>query len=122
MDSTAQLALLVKAKRVFESENTFLSFPVLTPMTYPVDRLKVIGAGRTDTPQQLADMSEFARMANYIPRGVVAPFEGEFLWDAYADVLRTAALATSTLTQEEKSNYDSAIRSLYSFGRDGRRQ
>ena len=68
MDPSVQLALMTKAKLVFESENTFLSFPALSPLSYPPDRLK-FGTANEITPQELLDLSEFARITNQIPAG-----------------------------------------------------
>ena len=40
MDALAQLALMTKAKMVFESPGSFLSFPALSPISYGADQLK----------------------------------------------------------------------------------
>jgi len=39
MDALAQLALMTKAKLVFESPGSFLSFPALSPISYSADQL-----------------------------------------------------------------------------------
>ena len=122
MDASVQLALMTKAKRVFESENTFLSFPVLSPLSYPPDRLK-FGTANEITPQALLDLSEFARIVNQIPHGVLAPVEeDEYLWDIYQEVLQTAQLSAGSMPPEEKVRYDRAMAFLYTSSSEGRRQ
>jgi hypothetical protein len=113
---------MTKAKLVFESENTFLSFPALSPLSYPPERLKFGKAGNL-TAQDLADQSEFARIANQIPRGVLAPVEeGEYLWDIYREVLQTAQLSAGAMSTEEKARYDRAMAFLYTQSADGLRR
>ena len=122
MDAFAQLALMAKAKLVFESESTFLSFPALSPLSYPPDRLKFGTAGEF-TPQDLADQSEFSRITNQIPRGTLAPVEeGEYLWNIYQEVLETAQLSAGALSTEEQDRYDGAMAFLYTQSAEGLRQ
>jgi hypothetical protein len=123
VDAFVQLALMAKAKFVFESEGTFLSFPVLSPLSYPPERLKFVKPGGEATPQDLADLSEFARITNRIPRGVLAPEdEGEYVWDVYRDVLMTAQVSSGSVSASEKAKYDEAIAFLYVPGPDGLRR
>ena len=118
-----QLALMAKAKLVFESDDTFLSFPVLSPRSYPPDRLKFIKPSGAMTPQDLADLSEFARITNRIPRGVLAPEdEEEYLWDVYHEVLATAQLASGSMSASDKAKYEGAMAFLYVAGPDGLRR
>jgi hypothetical protein len=112
---------MAKARLVFESPDTFLSFPALSPLSYPPERL-TFGTGDL-TPQKLADLSEFARITNQIPRGVLAPLdEGEYLWDVYRDVLETAELSSGDLSAQDKARYDEAMTFLYTRSADGFRQ
>ena len=53
MDALAQLALMAKAKRVFEALETFLSFPALSPLSYLPDELRFGNAGEM-TPDDLS--------------------------------------------------------------------
>jgi hypothetical protein len=123
LDAFAQLALMAKAKLVFESEGTFLSFPVLSPLTYPPERLKFVKPGGVATAQDLADQSEFARITNCIPRGVLAPaFTEEYLWDVYGEVLQTKVLASGTMSEGERLEYDKAMAFLYVPDADGLRR
>jgi hypothetical protein len=112
---------MAKAKLVFESPDTFLSFPALSPLSYPPERL-TFGTGDL-TPQKLGDLSEFARITNQIPRGVLAPVaEGEYLWDVYQDVLDTGQVSSSNLSAQDKARYDEAMAFLYTRSADGFRQ
>ena len=81
--------MMTKAKAIFESDDTFLSFPALSPLSYSAEQLAFVVPGDL-TPQRLNDASEFAHVANQIPRGVLAPVaQGEYLWEVYRDVLAT---------------------------------
>ena len=120
MDAFTQLALMAKARRVFESNDTFLSFPALSPIAYEPGELTFAAPGEM-TPQSLALMSEFARITNAIPRGAIAPQEdGEYLWDVYRDVLETAQLAGGDLSPADASRYEAATNLLYTRSADGR--
>jgi hypothetical protein len=113
MDAIAQLALMTKAKLVFESPGTFLSFPALSPLVYSVDQLTFATDGAM-TVQDLAELSEFARVTNIMPSGVVAPLTSdEMLWDVCDEALRTAELASATMSAQDQATYDEAIAYLY---------
>lgn len=122
MDAFTRLCLMAKAKRVFESAGTFLSFPVLSARTYRPEQLKFGRPGEV-TPQILADHSEFARMTADIPRGVLAPVgQDDYLWDVYEEVLSTAQIAQSALSEAERARYDRAWKFLYTRSVDGLRR
>ena len=109
MDALAQLALLTKAKLVFESQDTYLSFPALTPISYTADQLRF-----NNLAANLNTMSEFARFTNTAPKGTLfQPDEQAYLWDAYADIFKKAELAKGTLTPAEESAYRQAVSFLY---------
>jgi hypothetical protein len=119
MDALAQLALMAKAKLVFESPDTFLSFPALSPLSFPPERLQ-FGKSGAGTAEDLAEQTEFALTANQIPRGVLAPFEqAEYLWNVYGEVLKTAQLATGVLGEEEKAHLARTLGFLYETTPDG---
>jgi hypothetical protein len=121
VDAFAQLALMAKAKKVFESPETFLSFPALSPLSYTPDELR-FGTSGEMTPADLAEASEFARTANQIPRSVIAPIdEGEYLWDVYSEVLETARVASNVMSSAERAIYESALNVLYTTGEGGLR-
>ncbi len=119
MDTFTQLSLMAKAKRVFESEDTFLSFPALSPVTCEPADLSFAAPGEM-TPQLLAAMSEFARITNAIPRGAIAPqAEDEYLWDIYGDVLESAQIADGDLSPVEAARYEQARTVLYTRSPEG---
>ena len=98
MDALAHLALMTKAKLVFENPGTFLSFPVLSPMPYQASDLNSFGSS-TATAAQLQVLSEFARVVNSCPLGTIFSMESDtYLWDIYRHVLTTAILASETAT------------------------
>jgi hypothetical protein len=120
MDAAAYLALLAKAKLVFESADTFLSFPVLSQLTYDVEDLRFGGDG--SAAEHLANLSEFSRVTNRVQRGVVAATDGdEYLWDVYDEVLSNADLAEPALTGEQEREYDAALALLYTHDANGLR-
>src|SRR5262249_3648455 len=106
MDATAQLALMVKAKRVFESPGTFLTFP-LTPMAYPpavLDFSKALG-----DPKVGAALLEYSRSVNQCPAGAI--FQGDsdqYLWERYDHWLNAMALAGGDLSADQQSGYAQA--------------
>jgi len=68
MDARAQLALMVKAKLVFENPDTFLSFPALSPLSYAPDQLRFLPAAH--------DMSVFAecsRLSDVVTPSTAGP-------------------------------------------------
>jgi len=106
MDATAQLALMVKAKRVFESPGTFLSFP-LAPMAYPpavLDFSKALGDPKTG-----AALLEYSRSVNQCPAGAI--FQGDsdqYLWEHYDRWLNAMTLAGGDLSADQQSGYAQA--------------
>ena len=121
MDALVQLALMMKCRKVFEQENTFLSFPRM-PYNYKKEHLNFVATGGA-TREQVHTAAEFARTVNSIPRGVV--FEGdseESLWQIYGDVLARAHVAAGTLTPEQQAARDDAMALLYVTTDDGLRQ
>lgn len=120
MDAYVQLALMAKAKRTFESEDTFMSFPALSAISFPPERLAAM-LGNVNTPESLQALAEISRLTNTIPKGSLFDLQGdEYLWDVYSDVLNRAELATGSLTPEEDRRYRTAIAILYQKGKDGR--
>ena len=98
MDALAQLALMTKAKLVFKSPDTFLSFPTLSP-TYSPNRLTFLPA-----THDMAAFSEFSMLANALPGGVLfQPSLDNTLWDMYLHVLRHMQLAQGSLTLDESA-------------------
>ena len=112
MDALAQLALMTKAKLVFETDNTYLSFPALMPLSYPPDKLK-FGASLPD----YNTWNEFCRLTNVIPGGTLyQPEQDVYLWDLYESLFAgKAQLANSTLTPQEAQDYAAVTALLYTI-------
>jgi hypothetical protein len=118
MDSLTQLALFTKAKLVFETSGTFLSFPALQPLSYPPGQLDFSQLANRSTPVY----PEFCRLVDTVPPGVLytaesgSPFSAE-----YDKVLRDAQTAQSTLTTAETAALQQALAVLYVQQPDGSR-
>jgi hypothetical protein len=90
VDAFVQLALIEKSKRVFANDpDIFLSFPLLSPLTFSPQTLASLSA-----PASAADYAaavDFARVVNFLPHDMVASGLGDrYLWDVYRDVLQHA--------------------------------
>ncbi|HTI76485.1 MAG TPA: hypothetical protein VL634_15915 [Mycobacterium sp.] len=122
MDAYVQLALLEKARRVFSvGDDTFLSFPVLAPLTMTADALAAVAAPQTGS--DLAAAADFARMVNFIPRDTVATIDGGgTLWELYGEVLSRAQVGEGVDDPTAKQRYDAAVAFLYQDSTDGLRQ
>ena len=93
IDAYVQLALIEKAKRVFAADpGVFLSFPLLSPVTYKPEMLATISS--PSSKADYAAAADFARTVNFLPRDMVADeFNDRYLWDVYGDVLAHAEVA-----------------------------
>ncbi len=103
MDSNIALALMAKARRAFEHEGVFLSFPV-APVQFSKDDLAQINSATTGAG--LARAADFSRLVNAIPEGVVwMPGSDRPLWSTHRRVLKgpETVLAQGSLSpgQEE---------------------
>ena len=107
MDALTYLALTAKAKLVFESPDTFMSFPALSPLSYTADRLN-FGAFNSPDNAERQIYSEFARLVNSLPSKTIFEMGDKFLWDTYGTVLRSATLAKGQMTTEDAAAYQQA--------------
>ncbi|QXQ07184.1 hypothetical protein KX816_03815 [Sphingosinicellaceae bacterium] len=119
MDAYVQLALIEKSKLVFATDaGVFLSFPLLSPLTYTVPSLAALAA-----PQTAADYAaaaDFARTVNFLPRDMVAsPDSDRYLWDVYGDVLARAEVAGSSSAAVDQAAAAETL--LYDTASDGTR-
>src|ERR1039457_1139714 len=114
MDALAQLALMTKAKLVFESPDTFLSFPALIPKSYTPDQMKFSQAASTQ------ELAEFSVLTNALPQGTLfQPSLDHELWDVYQGVLQNAQVAEGTLTAQQTAELQAAQSFLSVQGPDG---
>lgn len=123
MDAAAYLSLLSKAKLVFESKDTYLSFPVLSPLTYQADDLRLksrAGESGAEAADRLRHLAEFSEVVNRIQSGVVAAVDApDHLWDIYDDVLTNAELCDSQLTAKQEKEYAEAVALLHTTAANG---
>ncbi len=104
MDATAQLALMTKAKIVFEKPETFLSFPALVPIAFPPAVLD-FGKALVD-PKVSTALLEFSRTVNQCPMGVVFPGDSDqYLWEHYDQWLNAMVLAEDQLSADQDAAY-----------------
>lgn len=123
MNSTTQLALMSKAKKVFCKDDTFLSFPI-SPLSYTKRELDFFSQNDADDLQQsLQNLQEFSKLVNLIPSDEMwPPVEMRFLWDVYEQILKEGNLAFSTRTPDEEAHYQQALAYLHVTGEDGMRE
>jgi len=114
VDARAQLALMTKAKLVFESPDTFLSFPAVPP-AYPPDALTFLPVAH-----DMMTFSEFSELTNALPAGsIFQPALDNLLWSVYLHVLKNAVLAQGTLTADQQQALQNALSVLQTQGPDG---
>jgi hypothetical protein len=107
MDATAELALMTKAKLVFERPGTFLSFPALAPITFPPDVFD-FGKALTD-PKVSAALLDFSRLVNQCPTGPIHQADSDqYLWDQYDHWLNAMVLAHPSLSEDQEADYQRA--------------
>ena len=108
MDALAQLALMTKAKLVFENPGSFLSFPALSPFSYKANDLKFDSPNLTAA--QLLVLSDFSRAVNSRFTGTIFHMEADiYLWDAYQQVLSNAILARDLASSVDTAAFNEAV-------------
>jgi hypothetical protein len=107
MDAAAQLALMTKAKAVFETPGSFLSFPALSPLTFKPAQLNFSTA--LSDPAVGAALEDFSRAVNVCPTDPLAPADqAEYLWDHYDAWLTAMTLAHNELSGDDQAAYSAA--------------
>lgn len=102
MDAATQLALMSKAKTVFGTDQTFLSFPV-TLLPFSQQQLNFTAEFN------VANLQTFSLLVNQIPAGEAwLPFHDRYLWDAYNDMFQQGDFALSVRTAAEEAEYQAA--------------
>jgi hypothetical protein len=118
MDATAELALMTKAKLVFERPGTFLSFPALAPITFPTAVLD-FGKAVTD-PKVSAALLDFSRLVNQCPTGPIHQADNDqYLWDQYDHWLNGMVLARPNLSEDQEADYQRAYALLNTTDANG---
>lgn len=123
MDPVVSLALMNKAKLMFEGEDTYLAFPS-SSLSYKKDDLSFMTS--MWTAERLLKLAEFSRIMDCIPNGIALDLtRSHTLSTVYQDVLRgnTAgvklASATRARTADEEATYQKAFDFLYHIAPDG---
>ena len=113
---------MTKAKLVFESESTFLSFPVHSPLSYPPDRLK-FGTGDALTPQDWWTCRNSPGSRTRSPGVYRHPWRrGNTSGRSIRRCWKRTTLRGCILSTEEKARYDRAMAFLYTQSAEGLRQ
>ena len=114
MDALAQLALMTKANLLFETSDTFLSFPALTPISYSSDEMNFTNPA---TPQQMHAFADFSTWTNTLSLGTLfQPSQGNMLWDVYQGLLNSAQVAQGSLTAAQTAALQAAQAVLSTAG------
>jgi hypothetical protein len=107
MDAAAQLALMAKAKLVFETPGTFLSFPALSPLAFRPKDLEFSRA--LADPSVGAALQDFSRAVSRCPGNPIFDVDSdEYLWDHYSAWLNGMTLAQSDLSPGDQAAYAAA--------------
>jgi len=113
MESTIALALMVKATKVFKSDDSgdsSLSFP-FSPVPFKKGDLDFASGDLTN--EQALSLSEFSRIVNLIPEGIFWDSAERYLWREYQDVLYgSVKLASSIRSPEAEADYQKALQVL----------
>lgn len=109
MEATTLCALMLKAKKVFAKEQTFLSFPI-SPLPYTPRQLDFFDQS---TPAALLESAhhraEFSTVVDAIATGEAWQPTGDTrLSETYDSILDTAELAISTRTGDEEAQFQLA--------------
>lgn len=117
MDALAQLALMTKAKLLFETADTFLSFPAFTPISYTSDQMNFTNP---TSNQQMQAFADFSTWTNALPQGTLfQPALDNMLWDVYQGVLQNAQVAQGSLTAGQTAALQAAQAVLSTQGPGG---
>lgn len=121
MDSRVTLALMAKAKLVFEQPNTVLSFPV-PPFALSVGEMRAV-AGDVSNASDASAAFEFARLINQCPTVPVwTGTSDRMLWSVYDDILhRSGEVARGERSGADKAAFQAAEQVLFSVDNQGLR-
>lgn len=115
MESDIALALMQKARHVFERDGTFLSFP-LAPISFEPEDLDFFKDSEDDPTGKIAlnNLAQFSRDVNLIPDGTIfPPVEELYLWDVYDDILTHGVTALDQLSEQERQSLQVVVETLY---------
>lgn len=112
IDGRLALALAVKLRKLFETEEKFLSFPAGIAFTDSyLEFMRDPSRTALSAQEQLNYKADFSRLANIIPNdGPIFLQEADrFLWDELEEVLTQCSFAEVTLSEQEEGLLREAI-------------
>ena len=121
MDSRVTLALMAKARLVFEQPDTALSFPV-PPFALSAGHLRAAGGELAD-PKDKGAAYEFARLVNQCPTlPIWTPAADVMLWTLCDDILnRSGQVAQVERSAEDEAAFHAAEQVLFTVDAQGLR-
>jgi len=119
MDSRVTLALMAKAKSIFEQPNTVLSFPV-PPFALSIGEMRAV-SGDVSNASDASAAFEFARLVNQCPTVPVWTATADrMLWSVYDDILhRSGEVARGERSGADKTAFQAAEQVLFSVDEQG---
>lgn len=125
MDPVVSLALMHKAKLMFERQDTYLAFPS-SSLSYKKDDLSFMAG--LFTPERLRKLAEFSHILDCIPASTTLDLTSpNTLSTIYQGLLRGTvnaiklASATRAHTADEEAAYQNSLQFLYTVTPDGSR-
>lgn len=112
MESRIALALAEKLRRIYEKDDTFLTYPL--GVGFPnrsLGFMKDLSVSGLAATEQLIEKVAFARNLNIVPNDspVFSADASELLWARTLTILGSAVFAQSGLTQDEEKRLAAAI-------------
>jgi hypothetical protein len=112
MESRISLALATKLRKIFETEDKYLTFPLGTSFTYQyLNFMKDPSISGLTLQEHLNNKGDFARLLNIVPSDATSfsPDASKLLWDELINILRMSTFAKSNLTVEENNLLNKAV-------------
>lgn len=119
MDATTLCALMLKAKKVFAKEQSFLSFPI-SPLPYTPRQLDFFDQSNAAALlESIHHRKEFSTVVDLIATGEAWQPSGDVrLSDSYDSVLNSAVLAVSSRTPDDEVAFQAARAVLHTDDQD----
>ena len=112
MESRISLALATKLRKIFETEDKYLTFPLGTSFTYQyLNFMKDPSISGLTLQEHLNNKGDFARLLNIVPSDATSfsPDASKLLWDELINILRMSTFAKSNLTVAENNLLNKAV-------------
>ena len=112
MESRISLALATKLRKIFETEDKYLTFPLGTSFTYQyLNFMKDPSISGLTLQEHLNNKGDFARLLNIVPSDATSfsPDASKLLWDELINILTISTFAKSDLTVAENNLLNKAV-------------